>query len=139
MPTTPFEHLTALLGDQDSVKVPIGAIGFGSTGEGRTRYATVFRAPSAIPLTAGIYVSIYDNVIACVTWRGAEVRTLGHYTPSTRAAVQLIFPKRHVSMSTPGSRGGKRGPWRCIIAGEGTTTEVGDAWTMVPDPMAVAS
>lgn len=132
---TPYEYLSSLLGDRDEVKVNVGTIGGG--GGGWDRYVTLKRHPHAA-LPNIITVSIYGNTVAKLTrTERVQLRTCGHYTPSTRAALALALGHPHggngaVSMSTPGSKGGKPGPWRAIVHHGGETYEVGDEWTTIP-------
>lgn len=131
--TTPYEYLSALLGDDDERKVNVGTIGGG--GGGWDRYVTVKRHRSGI--SDCLTVSIFGNLVGIVHGGEVELRTLGHYTPSTRAALALALGRPYggngaVSMSTPGSKGGKPGPWRAIVRHGGGTYEVGDEWTTIP-------
>lgn len=133
--STPYGYLADLLGDEDEVEVPLGAIG-GTAASGWTRYATVRRHPESV-IPNIITVWIYGNMVAKLSPNGAiRVRTCGYYTPSTRAAIALALGRPwggngSVSMRTPGSRGGRVGPWRAIVHHEGETYEVGDDWTDV--------
>lgn len=131
---TPYEYLSSLLGDDDERKVSVGTIGGG--GGGWDRYVTLQRIRGEV---GGDYVTvaIYDNVVGIAHDDGVELRTLGYYTPSTRAALALTLGhpcggNGMVSMSTPGSKGGKPGPWRTIVRHGGETYEVGDGWTSIP-------
>lgn len=134
--TTPYEYLSALLGDDDERKVNVGTIGGG--GQGWDRFATISRRSDA-ELPGAITVSIYGVMVAIAHPDGARIalRTAGHYTPSTRAALALALGHPYggngaVSMRTPGSKGGKPGPWRAIVRYGGETYEVGDEWTTIP-------
>ena len=124
-----YGKLAALLGDRDEVKVPLGAIG--GSGDGWTRYATISR------VALGLTVSIYGVTVAHIVPAGVEkLRTAGHFTPSTRAALALAitghpYSNGVVTMRTPGSKGGTPGPWRAECLVDGRTVEVGADWTPV--------
>lgn len=119
-----YDKLAALLGDADEVKVSVGVI------YPYERFVAVRRSPG------GIMVSIYGVDVAEVWPDRFRLRTAGHYTPSTRAALAVATSPheygRNVSMRTPGSKGGKPGPYSAVVAlGNGRGILVGDEWTEV--------
>ena len=128
-----YAALSAILGDRDTCAVDVGTIGGWPGSSGFTRHARITR-------TAGtLTVSIYGNDVAELDPDGTiRVRTAGYYTPSTRAALSLAVTGHPyagaVTMSTPGSRGGKPGPWRALVHYAGSTTPVGDDWPPLPTP-----
>lgn len=85
------------------------------------RYVWLEHRPAYLSLPERVDVTLYGNRIAEITPEGVRVWTCGYYTPSTRAALEVIFGRR-VVMQTPGSRGGKWEPTdeyrdRCFIGG----------------------
>ena len=140
MPSTTTTTLFDLLDDfamGGTVNVPVGAIG--GAGDGWTRYVQLEYAYLADAEGGGddlIEVSIYGVTVARVAREWIELRTAGHFTPSTRAALNLAVtgyqrPNGAVSMRTPGSKGGKPGPWRAVVHLAGQTYEVGADWTRI--------
>lgn len=115
----------------DTAKVPMGVIGgYNGRNAGFKRYATVER----LGLSTALQVSVYGNVVARVFEDGsALVNTLGYFTPSTKAALEVALDGRGF-LHRPGLRNPDlKEPWHiAIVCKDRNVALVTEEWTAVP-------